>query len=589
MTKTFCRIACRLKPVTHGLLLLLVCSLQLDARSQSPAPPPSTAHLPSQAAAAPSLPPATQPQAPIPQAPPSTQGRPATPDTPAYWQQEVHYDIRVTLNDIDNSLKGNETIVYVNHSPDTLSFIYIHLWPNAYKDNTTALFKQLSQIEERKGKLNKIKENGYIDHLAFTVDGVKAIAQPHPQYIDIIKLLLPAKIPPGGQISIATPFYVRIPSYFSRLGHEGQSYMITQWYPKPAVYDRKGWHEMPYLDQGEFYSEFGSFDVHITLPAPYVVGATGILQDQAELSHYKSIGMHNRRADTTSPALMLPYRAKDPKTLKTLDYHADSVHDFAWFADKSLTIDYDTLQLGSGRIIDVFSYYRPGTARLWRHSVSYIKDAVLHYSKWVGEYPYPVVSAVEGPGNISSGGMEYPTITLITSPGVDKADLDGVIAHEVGHNWFYGALGSDEREYPWMDEGINTFYEFRYEAEKYRANSLLGSMMPAEVRKLPLDKFLEAIYSALNQLKTTEPIETPATGFSSEFEYDLVVYAKTAAWMDGLQKTIGTDDFEKGMQNYFSNWKFKHPYPEDLKTSLEQVTHSSLDTSFDLLNKNGAF
>ena len=503
-----------------------------------------------------------------------------------YWQQAVRYNINVALNDTSHSLTGSETIQYTNHSPDTLSYIWFHIWPNAYKDNTTALFKQLSQLEERRDKLKKIKENGYIDHLSFTVNGTPAATTPHPLYNDVIRLLLPSKLPPGGEITIATPFFVKIPSYFSRLGHEGQSYMITQWYPKPAVYDSKGWHEMPYLDQGEFYSEFGSFDVHITLPAAYVVGATGTLQNPQELTTYKTIGRHNRQSDTSALVTPMPYRAKAPKSLKTLDYHADSVHDFAWFADKNLLIAYDTLQLASGRIIDVFSYYHMGD-RQWRHSISYIKDAVNHYSAWVGEYDYPVVSALQGPGNVSSGGMEYPMITLITSPGAGKEELDGVIAHEIGHNWFYGMLGTNEREHPWMDEGINSYYEFRYEAEKYRTNDLIGSLLPEETRKLGPDDFLDAVYNLLNQLKTAEPIETPAVDFPSEFDYGIVVYAKTAVWMHLLEKTLGQATFEKGMQAWFSAWKFRHPYPEDLKASLEQVTHSKLDKLFDGLNKTG--
>jgi hypothetical protein len=502
---------------------------------------------------------------------------------PKYWQQEVHYDIRVTLNDNDHSLKGLETFQYINHSPDTLVYLYIHCWPNAYKDQTTALYQQLSQIEERKGKLKKIKENGYIDQLAFRVNGIPALTEPHPQYADILKLILPDKLLPGAAISITTPFFVKIPSYFSRLGHEGKSYMITQWYPKPAVYDQKGWHEMPYLDQGEFYSEYGSFDVHITLPAAYVVGATGQLQTKEELEMYRQLGRTNLAA--TEPSLH--YRAKDPAAPKTLDYHAENVHDFAWFADKAFLINYDTLQLPSGRIIDVFSWYRPNGNKEWMHSISYIKDAVLHYSKWIGEYDYPVVSALEGPGNTSSGGMEYPMITLITSPKATREDLDGVIAHEVGHNWFYGMLGSNEREHPWMDEGINTFYEFRYEAEKYRSNTVLGSMIPEKLQKLGVEEFLDAIYDVLNQLKTTEPIESPATAFPSEFDYGLVVYARTAVWMHILEKAMGKDNFEKGMKTYFSRWKFRHPYPEDLRACLEQSTHSSLDKLFDLLNKTG--
>ena len=514
---------------------------------------------------------------------------PATPASPTtYWQQEVHYNINVTLNDIEHSLKGDESFEYINHSPDTLTYIYIHLWPNAYKNNSTALYRQLSEIEERKGKLKKFMDIGYINQLDFTVNGIKASTSVHPQYDDIIKLLLPAALPPDGKITIATPFYVRIPSYFSRLGHQGHSYMITQWYPKPAVYDRQGWHEMPYLDQGEFYSEFGSFKIHITLPAAYVVGATGVLLTTREQEQYKSIGRHNHSSGNIASISMQSYHTPNPKALKTLDYYADSVHDFAWFADKNLSIDYDTLALRSGRIIDVFSYYRPGINKQWRNSVSFIKDAVLHYSKWIGEYAYPVVSAIEGPGNTSSGGMEYPMITLITSPHADREELDGVIAHEVGHNWFYAMLGSNEREHPWMDEGINTFYEFRYEAEKYRSNTMLGTIIPGEMKHLGVDSFEDAIYRIFNQLSSSEPIETPANAFPSEFDYGIVVYARTAAWLHLLEKAIGKDNFERGMQSYFTQWKFKHPYPADLKSSLEQITHSNLDSQFDLLHKTGA-
>src|SRR5579859_3884200 len=143
------------------------------------------------------------------------------PGSAQFWQQEVHYDIDVTLNDRDRSLLGSETIRYINRSPDTLNFIWFHCWPNAYKDNSTALYRQLSQLEERRSKLKKMRENGYIDQLAFTVNGSNATTQTHPLYNDVIKLLLPTPLLPGGQITIRTPFFVKIPSYFSRLGHEG--------------------------------------------------------------------------------------------------------------------------------------------------------------------------------------------------------------------------------------------------------------------------------------------------------------------------------------------------------------------------------
>ncbi len=311
-----------------------------------------------------------------------------------YWQQKVHYDIQVTLNDSNHFLHAEETIVYENQSPDTLTFIWFHLWPNAYKNNTTALYKQLALLDDKKDNRPMLTENGFIDSLDFKVNEQKVEVEAHPKWIDVVKLILPQPLLPGGKIVIATPFRVRIPSYFSRMGHDGQRYMISQWYPKPAVYDRQGWHPMPYLDQGEFYSEFGSFDVQITVPAAYVVAATGVLENSGELNQYIALGRQNREADVEHYELYHPVTAAK---IKTLHFHADSVHDFAWFADRKLISHqlHDTVALPSGRIINIFSFYRLGGYEEWKHSTSFIKDAVLHYSAWLGEYPYPVVNAVQ--------------------------------------------------------------------------------------------------------------------------------------------------------------------------------------------------
>ncbi|MCK7473948.1 MAG: hypothetical protein MZV49_11405 [Rhodopseudomonas palustris] len=174
-----------------------------------------------------------------------------------------------------------EEIEYINNSPNELEYIYFHLWPNAYKNGETALAKQ-------KGKFNNWHEYesmiGYIDSLDFKINGQSAKWEIDSKHIDIRKLILNNPLKPGEKIKITTPFYVKIPyCTISRLGHGGQSYQITQWYPKPAVYDKYGWHQFPYLNMGEFYSEFGSFDVSITLPQNYVVGATGDLQNPEEL------------------------------------------------------------------------------------------------------------------------------------------------------------------------------------------------------------------------------------------------------------------------------------------------------------------
>jgi aminopeptidase N len=199
------------------------------------------------------------------------------------------------------------------------------------------------------------------------------------------------------------------------------------------------------------------------------------------------------------------------------------------------------------------------------------------------------VQAVEGPKNQSSGGMEYPMVTLITSPEADEAELDGVITHEVGHNWFYGILGSNERDYPWMDEGINTYFQFRYEAEKYRTNSIFGSSLPKELKKLPETEFQARVYNALNTLPAKEAINTRSTGFPNKEDYGIVVYIKTAVWMYLLETAIGREALDKALHDYFYRWKFKHPYPEDLKAVMEQSTGKNLDSVFELLNKEDNF
>ena len=214
----------------------------------------------------------------------------------SYWQQQVDYKIDVSLNDKQHSLKGLLTLDYTNNSPDKLEFIWFHLWPNAYKNDSTAFAKQILNDKDGEKRLKSIKDRGFIDSLAFSIGGKKLKTETHPQYVDVVKVWLPQALETGKKITITTPFYTKLPSYNSRSGYEGKSYMVCQWYPKPAVYDRKGWHPMPYLDQGEFYSEFGNFTVNITTPSAYILGASGILQNEAELTQYKTIGKANLAA-----------------------------------------------------------------------------------------------------------------------------------------------------------------------------------------------------------------------------------------------------------------------------------------------------
>lgn len=500
-----------------------------------------------------------------------------------YWQQHVRYNIDVSLNDQNHSLKAFLKVDYTNNSPDTLDFIWFHIWPNAYKNKKTAFAKQLLKDKDGKKLWKTMKDKGSIDSLSFMVDGQKAKTEQDPKHIDIIKVFLPTALEPGKTVTLTTPFSVKLPTYISRMGHFGQSYMICQWYPKPAVYDRKGWHAFPYLDQGEFYSEYGSFTVNITVPSAYIVGASGLLQNQDELAAYKEIGRSNYLNDS----LNKPYVFPGSTPYKTLTYSSDSIHDFAWFADKDFFIEYDTLNLRSGRTIDLFAYHQPNGNKHWDKGTDYIKDAVRKYSEWIGEYPYPVAQAVEGPDNENSGGMEYPMITLITKPEATEEALDAVITHEVGHNWFFGILGSNEREHAWMDEGINTYYQFRYEAEKYKGNSIFGNNIPMEVKARPTDEFLSMVYGALSKVPMEKPIETHSALFGDKQEYGAVVYLKAAIWMYLLELTLKKENLDRVMQSYYNQWKFKHPYPEDLKNVFEEELQVNMDPLFEITNKKG--
>ncbi len=503
-----------------------------------------------------------------------------------YWQQELHYTIKAELTTTDHSIRAHETIVYKNNSDSTLPFIWFHCWPNAYSNDHTALIRQIKSDSSRSKKMEHYGK-GSIEGLSFTVNGVPAATEPHPNpdYVDILKLLLNKPLAPGDSIIIATPFTVKLPPYFSRSGYADGEYMVCQWYPKPAVFDKDGWHPMPYLDMGEFYSEYASFDVSITIPSDFVVGATGSLQNADELQAYKKAGAANTADRKGKRTLYQPATGNSSKTLR---YLAEQVPDFAWFADRNFVIQYDTTRLPGGKIIDVFSYFHNKKGSIWNNSIDYVKEGVQYYSSRIGDYLYPVVQAVEGPANNSSGGMEYPMITLITSPDAKEITLASVIVHEVGHNWFMCMLGSNERQHTWMDEGLNTYYQFRYEAEKYRANSIFGDAIPDDIKKLSAPEFQRVVYDVIaKNLPMESAMDIPADQFPNSDEYGLVSYVKTALWMFLLETATSQEQVDKAVQNYFAKWKLKHPGPGDMKTAFEEALNARLDKFFELTRKTG--
>ncbi|HUV00289.1 MAG TPA: M1 family metallopeptidase [Bacteroidales bacterium] len=502
-----------------------------------------------------------------------------------YFQQEVNYKIDVTLNDRKHELSGFESVEYINNSPDTLSYLFFHLWPNAYSDNKTGLARQIFSMKG-KGKLfNDPELRGFIDSLDFEVDGNHVQWDLLSESHDICKIILNKPLKHGDTICITTAFHVKIPKgVTSRLGHIGESYQITQWYPKPAVYDRSGWHQMPYLDQAEFYSEFGSFDVSITLPANYVVGATGNLQNEEEK---KMLDMLS--ADTSWMNTWVYGGGDFPpssKQMKTLRYIENNIHDFAWFADKRFHVLKGTVTLpDSKREVTTWVMFTDQEAYLWKSAISYVNDAVWYFSKWIGDYPYNTFTAVQSALN-SGAGMEYPGLTVI-GLAEDPYQLDQVIAHEICHSWFYSAVGSDERRYPFMDESIACAYESRYLNEKYPGKKLwevgfrnrkLAKFFHIDEIPVRLIQELEWLVPARRNME--QPVSLAATEYSYG-NYGSIIYNKADLGFNYLRAYLGDSLFDSIMHDYYSKWKNKHPMPGDLRAVFESHTTKDLSWFFD--------
>lgn len=496
----------------------------------------------------------------------------------SYFQQRVDTKIEVTLDDKHHFLHGFEEMDYTNNSPDTLRYIYIHLWANAYKHDHTAFAEQQYKNGKTDFYYAKTHQRGYTDSLSFQIAGNDVGYYSDEATPDIARIDLPYPLLPGGQLKITTPFRVKIPKVFSRLGHTKQAYFVSQWFPKPAVYDRYGWHAIPYLDQGEFYSEYGSYDVRITLPDNYVVMATGNLMDKAENEWLDSLSLKALPADTL-------YKTTYPKsstTFKTLHYHEDNVHDFAWFADKRWIVRKDTITVtGNDSTITAWTAFLPEYQKSWRNGTTHLKNTVKHYGQWVGPYPYKTIKAVQGDMK-AGGGMEYPTVTIIEKSIGGSQD---VIVHEAGHNWFYGILGSNERDHAWMDEGINSFYEMKTTAalRKEKTTTDTSGVKKLKKKGIGFTVNIDLNTTIIGQLQANAQDQAIAQTSSNfrELNYGMDVYYKTASYLGWLEEYMGASAFEAGMQAYYNLWKFKHPYPEDFKAAMQSKTDKNIDWFFD--------
>lgn len=481
-----------------------------------------------------------------------------------YFQQDVDYKIEVTLDDENHILRGQETIDYKNNSKDTLRFLLFHLWANAYKDDKSTYTEHEVANGDTKFYYSKEEQRGFIDSLEFKVDNENVNISNFNNLEDVILVELNHPLLPNEHIEINTPFRLVIPEVFSRLGHDEQDYQISQWYPKPAVYDSKGWHPLPYLDQGEFYSEFGRFDVSISVPQNYIVAATGNLQNESEKQFLTQI-----KNDTTKRNIV------SDKEYKTLHFIQENVHDFAWFASKEYRIEETFVTLKNGHKVQCTSYFKPKNKKKYEGSSKIIAQTITNYSKLVGNYPYDYASIVDGT-LLAGGGMEYPMITVIGNVH-DKTELQTVIVHEVGHNWFQGILGTNERDHAWMDEGMNSFYENKV---VNIIDNLNTEKKEDKIQNLTKELNGNFIYQLSAKQQQDQIINSTSAEFTS-INYGGCVYYKSAALFAYLESYLGIEIFNKAMQLYFETWKYKHPYPEDFRTIIESIAGKKLEWFFD--------
>ncbi len=504
-----------------------------------------------------------------------------------YFQQDVEYKIDVTLDVPSKTYHGSQKLTYTNNSPDELSFIWMHLYPNAYKNETSPFARQEKALGRDDFYFSDEAERGYLDLEEVKTAGVDLEWELKEDAIDEAKLYLPEPLKPGESIEIDLVFKGKSPAVFSRSGHWGNSYFhFTQWYPKVVVYDKYGWHPDSYYDVGEFYGEFGTFDVSITLPENFVIEATGELQDNpAEKAFNDSIiagtqklleiSDEEQRANYIARWRKESRKNTDYAKTKTVRFIAKNVHDFAWFVGEDYMIHQKVTEDG----VLAKACVLPANGYDWKDTPEYIAKSLWFFGERVGKYKWPKAVVIDGTQE-TFGGMEYPMITLIA---IDYASwhnlLEGVIAHEVGHNWFQGMLGSNERASVFLDEGLTNYHDHLYMEHYYgrynttKFDSLLGPLnVLDDIGQWHLD-YLQ--YSQMVLQHTIQPMSTRGEKFTPQ-SYSAANYAKAYFMLGSLEWMMGKHVFVKAMHTYFERWHFRHPELDDFWQVMEEVSGMDL-------------
>ena len=486
----------------------------------------------------------------------------------SYWQNRADYTLAATLDTATKSVRGEMTLKYTNHSPDTLRFMWLQTEQNAFRRNTlnSFIFPQDSRFGARGF------EGGYtftkLDQLFPAAAGKTArratLARRDNE--TTMKVDFAEPLAPGKSATLEIAYSFPVPEHGAdRMGRDGALYEIAQWYPRAAVYDDvRGWNMEPYLGQGEFYLDFGDYNLSVTVPAGYIVAATGALQNASAVLPASVIAKHALAAKSDTVIRLvteadLKSGAARPKSagMLTWKFAAKNVRDAVWAASPDFQWD-----ASSWKGIMAYAYYRPSAAVNWNDAADQSRMSIQEYSERWFPYPWPHISAVEGP----ISGMEYPMIAMETK-SEDKYDLYNVVTHEIGHMWFPMIVGSNERVYMWQDEGFNTFINTFSESRRYPEKG--DQMARAAEERRGIER---AMITAVDKPVNINPdrIDPRLLGESA--------YLKPSVGLQLLrQEILGPEAFDDAFRTYVKRWAFKHPTPTDFFRTMEDVGGRRLD------------
>ena len=481
-----------------------------------------------------------------------------------YWQQRADYTLEATLDTATNVLRGRGRIYYVNRSPDALPFVWVQLDQNLFAPGSVSSTLNQPPLLFAGGVVFDFSGKGFVGGI--TIDRFATAGRPLTTkvYGTMMRVELAQPLAPGLGITFDVAWRFPIPPYGGgRMGRVGSRfYELGQWYPRMAVYDDvHGWNTLPFLGAGEFYLEYGDFDVSLTVPAGFVVTATGALANPTVVRSAQERARLSRAFTTPGQVVSVITRQeaaanatrKVPGT-RTWRFTASNVRDFAWAAGSGLRWDASTWQ---GILVQTF--YHP-EATPWEEANTMLKFSLRQFSNTLGQYPWPQISAVEG----LVEGMEYPMV--IFCPSLQKReDQFWILTHELGHEWFPMQAGSDERRYPWMDEGFNTFADYDV-AEQFFKGTAYGDT----VRRELLSAYTVNASPGNEQPMITKPDEVRQLYWNA--------YQKPALMLSILRDAVvGSNEFNRAFREYFRRWKGKHPQPADFYRTMSDVTGRDLD------------